>query len=94
MLKKLVLFNKKKHPVIKAYSFYRKDLWGYLRYLRKYKYKRVMYNLLKRKKNFYQMFFSSNLINSVTDKLEFNFFFKYSKSFIRWLCFFRNSLLC
>ncbi len=53
--KKLVLKlnNKNLYPVIKAYSFYRKDLWGYLRYLRKYKYKRVMYNLLKRKKKFY-----------------------------------------
>jgi ribosomal protein S4 len=49
----LKLNNKRLYPVVKAYSFYRKDLWGYLRIMRKYKYKRVLYSILKGKKKFY-----------------------------------------
>lgn len=45
--------NKRNFYLIKTYSLYRKDFWGILRWKRLYKYKRVIYNILKRKRKYY-----------------------------------------
>jgi hypothetical protein len=52
--KLLVTFLNKRHYYrIKMYSYYKKDLWGFLRLKRLYKYKRVIYSILRLKKRFY-----------------------------------------
>jgi ribosomal protein S4 len=45
--------NKRNYPLIKMYSFYKKDIWGFIKMRRLYKYKRVVYSILKKKKKFY-----------------------------------------
>ncbi len=45
--------NKRNYPLIKMYSFYKKDIWGFIKMKRLYKYKRVVYSILKKKKKFY-----------------------------------------
>lgn len=45
--------NKKNYYLIKMYSRYHKDIWGFLRLKRLYKYKRVIYSILKHKRKFY-----------------------------------------
>lgn len=54
--KTLVTFlNKRHYYKIKMYSYYRKDLWGFLKLKRFYKYKKVIYSILRLKKRFYGM---------------------------------------
>jgi len=52
------LNNKKRYAKVKFYKFYRKDFWGYLRIRRLYSYKKIVYNILKTKKKFYQIILS------------------------------------
>lgn len=47
--------NKRHFYVLKMYSYYRKDIWGQLRVKRLFKYKKVLYNILKRKRRFYNI---------------------------------------
>lgn len=51
----LVLNNKKRYAKIKAYKFYRKDFWGFIRLKRQYRLKQVVYAILKGKKKFYKV---------------------------------------
>lgn len=55
ILKKIKInkFHRKKYYKIKQYSFYRKDFFGFLKYKRFYKYKIILYNMLRKKKKFY-----------------------------------------
>lgn len=45
--------NKRNFYLIKTYCFYRRDFWGFLRWRRLYKYKRVIYNMLRYKRSCY-----------------------------------------
>ena len=47
--------NKRNFYFIKVYSFYRKDILGFFRMKRLYKYKKIIYNILKRKRKFYYL---------------------------------------
>jgi|SRR5579875_857208 len=47
--------NKRNFYLIKTYCFYRRDFWGFLRWKRLYKYKRVIYNILRYKRQFYSL---------------------------------------
>ena len=51
--------NKRNFSFIKVYSFYRKDILGFFRMKRLYKYKKIIYNILN---NFFYLFII--LINS------------------------------
>lgn len=51
----VTFLNKRNFYMIKTYSFYRKDLFGFLRVKRLYKYKKVIYSILKRKRRYYYM---------------------------------------
>lgn len=62
--------NKRNFYLIKTYSYYRKDFWGYIRWKRLYKYKRVIYNIMKRKRKFYYM-----ILNILYNGIK--FFFKH-----------------
>ncbi len=69
--------NKRNFYLIKTYSYYRKDFWGYIRWKRLYKYKRVIYSIMKRKNKFYSM-----ILNILYNGIKF-FFKRYSdKSFL------------
>lgn len=47
--------NKRHYYLIKTYAYYRKDIWGFLKMKRLYKYKRVIYNILRYRKKYYGM---------------------------------------
>ncbi len=48
--------NKKSYaPMIKVYSLYKKDIWGFLRWRKSLNYKRDIYNILKYKKQFFNI---------------------------------------
>lgn len=47
--------NKRNFYFIKVYSFYRKDILGFFRMKRLYKYRKIIYNILKRKRRFYYL---------------------------------------
>lgn len=54
--KSLISFlNKRNYYIIKTYSFYRKDIFGLIRLKRLYKYKKIIYNILKHNKRHYNM---------------------------------------
>ena len=54
ILKKIRInkMHRKMFYKIKHYSFYRKDFFGYFKQKRFYKYKVILYNILRKKKNF------------------------------------------
>jgi ribosomal protein S4 len=47
--------NKRYYFLIKTYSFYRKDFWGFLKLKRLYKYKKIIYSILKHTKKYYNL---------------------------------------
>lgn len=58
ILKKIRInkLHRKRFYKIKQYSFYRKDFFGLLKQKRFYKYKVILYNMLRKKKNFIILF--------------------------------------
>jgi len=53
--KKLLLgfLNKRRFSKMRMYSFYRRDLWGFLRWKRQYNFKRSIYKIFKNSRKFY-----------------------------------------
>lgn len=52
--KSLIHFlNKKHYFMIKTYSYYRVDIWGFIRLKRLYKYKRILYSIMRYKARFH-----------------------------------------
>jgi ribosomal protein S4 len=45
--------NKKHYFMIKTYSYYRADIWGFLRLKRLYKYKKIIYSIMRHKAKFH-----------------------------------------